>query len=108
MLRYQNGLFLPERGMSNLDKVAREAEADRVFIDLLKRFLVAGRNVSEKSSSPNYAPKKFVAEDEAKAAHLRKADFEESMRRLFANGKIVVVTYGKPSNRHERIGVKNA
>jgi RecA-family ATPase len=25
VVRYQNGLFLPERGMSNLDKVAREA-----------------------------------------------------------------------------------
>jgi hypothetical protein len=34
VLRYQNGLFLPERGMSSLDKVAHQANADRLFIDL--------------------------------------------------------------------------
>jgi RecA-family ATPase len=84
VVRYQNGLFLPERGMSNLDKAARAAEADRVFIDLLKRFLGAGRNVSDKSSSPNYAPKAFAKEAEAKKTNLRSAELEDAMRRLFA------------------------
>jgi RecA-family ATPase len=108
VLRYQNGLFVPERGMSNLEKAAREAEADRVFIVLLKRFSVAGRNVSPSTTSPNYAPKVFVEEAEAKGAHLHRADFKDAMRRLFASEKIVVETYGKPSNPHQRIGVKNA
>jgi RecA-family ATPase len=108
VVRYENGLFVPERGMSNLNKAAREAEADRVFIDLLTRFTVAGRNVSDKSSSPNYAPRVFALEAEGKAANLRKAELEDAMRRLFANGRIVVETYGKASNQHERIGVKNA
>jgi len=108
VVRYQNGLFLPERGLSNLDKAAREAEAERIFIDLLKRFSDAGRKVSHKASSPNYAPKVFAAEAEAKGARLRKTDLEEAMRRLFADTKIVVETYGKPSNPHECIGVKNA
>ena len=108
VVRYQNGLFLPERGLSNLEKVAREAEAERIFIDLLKRFSDAGRNLSHKDSSPNFAPKVFVAEAEAKEARLRKTDFEEAMRRLFADKKIAVETYGRPSNPHERLGVKNA
>jgi RecA-family ATPase len=108
VVRYQNGLFLPERGMSSLDKVARDAEADRIFIDLLRRLAGEGRNVNSKTTSPNYAPKVFVAEIEVKKAHLRKADLEEAMRRLFASGKIVVETYGRPSNPHERIEVKNA
>jgi RecA-family ATPase len=108
VVRYQNGLFLPERGLSNLEKAAREAEAERIFIDLLKRFSDAGRSLSHKVSSPNYAPKVFVAEAEAREARLRKTDLEEAMRRLFADEKIVVETYGKPSNPHERIGVKNA
>jgi RecA-family ATPase len=98
VVRYQNGLFLPERGMSNLDKAARDAEADRAFIVLLRRFLEAGRNVSEKSSSPNYAPKGFAKEAEAKTANLRGADFEGAMRRLFANGTIIVEPYGRASN----------
>ena len=108
VVRYQNGLFLPERGLSNLDKATREAEAERLFIDLLKRFSDAGRNLSCSVSSPNYAPKVFAAEAEAKGARLRKTDLEEAMRRLFADKKIVVETYGRPSNPHERIGVKNA
>jgi RecA-family ATPase len=108
VVRYQRGLFLPERGMSNLDAAAREAEADRIFIDLLGRFADTGRNLSDSTTSPNYAPKKFVTEDEAKTAHLRKADFEESMRRLFAAKKLEVETYGKPSNPHRRIRVKDA
>ena len=109
VLRYQNGLFLPERGLSNLDKAAREAEADQTFLVLLNRFSAAGRNVSHKSSSPgNYAPKVFAAEAEAKTANLRKAELEVAMRRLFADEKIVVEPYGKASNPHERIGVKNA
>lgn len=108
VVRYQNGLFLPERGLSNLDKATREAEAERLFIDLLKRFSDAGRNLSCSVSSPNYAPKVFAAEAEAKGARLRKTDLEEAMRRLFADKKIVVETYGRPSNPHERIVVKNA
>jgi RecA-family ATPase len=109
VVRYQDGLFLPERGMSNLEKATHEAEADRVFIDLLKRFAAAGRNVSHNPSSPsNYAPKVFGQEIEAKNAHVNKADFEASMRRLFANNKIVVEPYGRKSHPHERIGVKDA
>jgi hypothetical protein len=61
-----------------------------VFLDLLKRFAAAGRKVSEKPTSPNYTPRLFLMEEEAKKTNLRKADFEAAMRRLFANGKIVV------------------
>ncbi len=80
----------------------------RVFMELLMRFASGGRNLSHSRSSPNYAPKVFVAEAEAKNARLRKGDLEEAMRRLFADKKIVVENYGRPSNPHERIVVKNA
>jgi RecA-family ATPase len=109
VVRYQNGLFIPERGISNLEKAAHEAEADRVFIDLLNRFRAAGINVNHKPTSPsNYAPKVFGQETEAKNARLNKVDLEASMKRLFANGKIEVKPYGKKSNPHERLEIKNA
>ena len=38
VLRYQHGLFLPEAGVSDLDKAARTAKAEDVFMDLLRRF----------------------------------------------------------------------
>jgi hypothetical protein len=31
VLRYKDGLFLPEPGIANLDKLAREAKADELF-----------------------------------------------------------------------------
>ncbi|MGB6707446.1 MAG: hypothetical protein WBE94_20310, partial [Pseudolabrys sp.] len=51
VLRYNNGLFLPVAGVSSLDKIAREASADGVFMDLLRRFAGQGQNVSNKKQS---------------------------------------------------------
>jgi hypothetical protein len=51
VVRYQNGLFLPEPGMASLDKLAREAKADEVFLELLTRFGREGRNGHRRKSS---------------------------------------------------------
>jgi RecA-family ATPase len=106
VVRYGNGLFLPVAGMSGLDKIAREAKADGIFLDLLQRFAGEGRNVSDKQTSNNYAPATFAQEAEAKKQHLRKADLEASMRRLFADKKIHVENYGRPSRPTSRIAIK--
>ena len=66
VLRYRGGLFLPEGGVSGLDKIAREQKAEEAFLTLLARFNEQGRNVSDKSSSPTYAAAAFVREKEAK------------------------------------------
>jgi RecA-family ATPase len=106
VLQYRNGLFLPVAGLSNLDKLAREAKADEVFLDLLKRFTDQGRNTSHNDSSRTYAPAAFAKEVEAKKAQLHKADFEAAMRRLFASGKIYVENYGRPSRPYSRLALK--
>jgi RecA-family ATPase len=105
VLRYRNGLFLPEKGASGLDKLAREAKADETFVDLLKRFANEGRNVSHNVNAKTYAPTAFAAETEAKNHQLRKADFENAMRRLFEAKKIRVENYGRPSQPHSRITI---
>ena len=51
-LRYQRGLFLPEQGMSSLDKLAREQKAEETFLTLLARLGREGRNVSDKPTRP--------------------------------------------------------
>jgi RecA-family ATPase len=101
VLRYQRGLFLPEGGMSNLDKLAREQKADEVFLMLLKTFASQGRNVSDKANSPGHAPAAFSKE--AAATGLRKDDLAAAMRRLFDAGKIRVEDYGRPSRPYHRI-----
>jgi RecA-family ATPase len=98
-LRYERGLFLPPTGQTNFE----DAKADSIFLDILGRMSSEGRNVSHTTSAPNYAPKLFAAEPEAKSARLRKADLENTMRRLFLSKKIVVQQYGKPSNPHDRL-----
>jgi RecA-family ATPase len=106
VLRYQRGLFLPEGGVSDLDKLAREAAADGLFLDLLRRFADQGRNVSDKQNSPNFAPAAFVDDPETKRLGLRKADLKAAMSRLFDTGKIHVENYGRPSRPYSRLSVK--
>ena len=74
VLRYQRGLFFPEGGISNLDKVAKEQRADETFVALLARYTRESRNVSDKPTSHNYAPTNFCKEGEAKG--LRKSDLK--------------------------------
>jgi hypothetical protein len=104
VLRYQHGLFLPEAGPSSLDKLAREAEAEDVFLALVRRLDGQGRNVSHKPGT-NYAPTTLVKEPEAKKAHLRKDDLQAAMLRLFDKGKIRVGESGKPSRPSSKIEV---
>jgi RecA-family ATPase len=102
ILRYQNGLFLPEPGVVSMDQATREATAQDVFLDLVKRFNEQNRMVSDKNCM-NYAPMLFVEEDEAKLAGLTKADLKTAMRRLFRDNKIRNEPYGKQSRPHFRI-----
>jgi hypothetical protein len=83
-LRWQNGVYVPVAGIGSLDKMAKEQNADRLFVALLDRFNDQGRNVSEKAASKNYAPTVFGKEADAKQHGIRKADLEDAMRRLFS------------------------
>jgi RecA-family ATPase len=103
ILRYQNGLFLPEGGISNLDQMARNMKAQEVFLDLLQRFYSQDRNVSEKTTARNFAPTEFAKEKTAKELGLRKADLEQAMRDLFSANKIALEQYDKPSRNFWRL-----
>jgi RecA-family ATPase len=102
-LRYQSGLFLPEAGVSSLDKLAREGRAEEIFLTLLDRYELAERNVCEKTSSPNFAPTVFCRESEARSSGLRKEDLNGAMLRLFERNMIHVENYGRPSRPASRI-----
>jgi RecA-family ATPase len=104
VLRYQHGLFLPEAGVSSLDKMAREQRAEDIFLSLFARFQREGRDdLSDGPSSPRYAPKMFYQEKEAKG--LRKADLENAMLRLFETRKLHVERDGKPSRQRSRFAL---
>jgi RecA-family ATPase len=102
-LKWNNGLFLPVGGISNLEKLAAEQKADQTFLALLNRFNGQGRNTCEKLNASTYAPTLFAKESEAKEHGIKKADLEAAMRRLFATGKIRLEPYGAPSKALRRL-----
>ena len=106
VLKYTNGLFLPVPGMASLDRLAHQAKAQQVFLDLLARFNREGRNVSA-NPGRGYAPSTFAGEAEAKAAHLNSRDLKDALRQLFQDGKIWNEPYGRASHLHRRIAIKN-
>ena len=61
VVRYQGGLFLPEKGLSSIEVAAAEQDANELFLTLLDRYMASGRNVSHKEKSRNYAPRVFAA-----------------------------------------------
>jgi hypothetical protein len=104
-VRYREGLFLPEAGTSSLDKIAKEAKAEEVFLALLGRFASENRNVGDKVG-PSYAPAFFSREEEASRAKVNRKDLEAAMRRLFKAGKIWNQPYGRPPRPCYRIAAK--
>jgi RecA-family ATPase len=106
VLRYQRGLFLPEAGVSNLDKLGREIKAEEIFLDLLRRFTREGRNISHVLTAPTNAPAAFAREAEAKKFRIGKDDLKGAMSRLFAANKIFVEQYGRPSRPSSRLAVR--
>jgi RecA-family ATPase len=106
VLRYQNGLFLPVPGMSTLNRAAKEAVAEDVFLTLLRRFTTTNRMVFDKAGR-GYAPAMFAREDEATKVGITGKNLEVAMRSLFKSGKIWNEPYGKPSRPSYRIAFKS-
>ena len=79
----------PGQGLSSAELAEIERTAEHVFLQLLGKFVLQGRAVSDKTRG-SYAPKLFAKEPEAKMAKLNIAMLEGAMQRLFANGKIKV------------------
>jgi RecA-family ATPase len=102
-LRYTNGMFLTIPGASTLDKAAHEAKADSLFQQLLTRLSDRGENLSPKRTANMFAPTVFAKEPEAKAANVRKKDFENAMVRLLDANKIHPAPYGSPSRDTRRL-----
>ena len=71
LLRWRNGVFVPEPGTGSLEKAAADAKAENAFLDILARFNRQERNISDKAG-PTHAPTIFARESEAKAVRVGK------------------------------------
>jgi RecA-family ATPase len=104
VLRYADGLFLPVPGVNSLDRAARDAQVEDVFLALLQRFTREGRNTSD-AKGPTYGPALFAQETEAKEAGLKTDDLAGAMRRLFEKDSIHREPYRKDSKDRWRLAV---
>ena len=103
LLRWKNGVFVPEPKPGSLETRAREQRADELFLSLLDRWNDQNRTVSDKKTSNNYAPTAFANEPEAKDAKIDKKDLADAMTRLFAADQLRCEPYGPPSTPHSKI-----
>ncbi len=103
LLRWERGVFVPEAGCSSLEKLAADQETDEWFLEQLACYAQQGRNLSDKSSAHNFAPKKLSEERGRGGKRVNKAVIKASMERLFAANKIHVEPYGPPSKGLSRL-----
>jgi RecA-family ATPase len=68
VLRYTDGMFLPVPGISSLDKLAREARADELFVRLVDETNRRNERFSSLIGAHMYAPSVFARDADAKAA----------------------------------------
>ena len=66
-----------------------EQQAETIFLQLMARFCLEGREVNDRLGS-KYAPLLFSREPEARSAKVGKRALEEAMRRLFVARRIRV------------------
>jgi RecA-family ATPase len=106
ILRYKNGLFLPEAGLSNIDKAAREALVDEAFMDGLRTIIAQGRDAMEGYTSPQYGPTLIAALCTTMDKGIRKPELQRSMERLLEAEKIHIgKTDGPASKARNRINI---
>ena len=96
-----------EDGRLDLDRLAREAEGGQMFVDLLRRFTDPGRQRQPQERPPRITrPRRSPKSRKPKRRSSERTTSRTAMRRLFAAGRILVETYGRPSQPSSRLAVK--
>ena len=99
-LRWRDGAFVLDSPTGGFDRLAVDAKAQRIFLDLLAEFKAQGRDVSA-NRSPTFAPTCF--EKHPRAECLTKKAFERAMEKLLSSKRIAVEHFGSPSRPRSRL-----
>ena len=104
VLRFRNGLFLPEAGLSTLEKLARDQKVDETFLDVLGKLIKQNRPVSPSSHASNYGPKVIAGHPDGKAYKQR--DYRDALERLLTADRIHIASFGPRTKtvRHLALG----
>lgn len=101
-LRWVDGCYIVDtpRMMSSGDPLVSSAKAERVFLELLAKYIGQNRYVSP-SEGKSYAP--FIFAKDAAAEGVNKAALKAAMERLLADGRIENAPYGAPSKKQFKL-----
>ena len=100
MRRVSEG-FVPVVPLTVAETRARDVNAEVVFLKLLNRWNLQGRNLSPHSQASTYAAKVLATQPDREG--LLRSDFEGAMDRLFREGRLMTEMWGPPSNRKQRV-----
>lgn len=93
---WRDGVFVADPAETGLDRMARNAKSERVFLKLLDEFNAEGRRVRH-TAGDGYAPNTFAKSGRSEG--LGRNVLRDAMETLFAKGVIRVAEEGPPSRR---------
>jgi RecA-family ATPase len=103
-MRWQRGMFAPDRLTAGGDPMVAAARAERVFTELLKKYIGQNRYVST-SEGKSYAP--FIFRSDAAKEGVTKKELQIAMEQLLAKGTIENAPHGAPSKKMYRLYVNS-
>ncbi|ATX67935.1 ATPase [Roseinatronobacter bogoriensis subsp. barguzinensis] len=103
-LKWRQGVFVPDAPVTGLDRMAANAKAERVFLNLLRAFTAQGRRVNH-AGGPTYAPKLFSEHQDAEKC--TKRVLRAAMEKLLADGKIKIEEDGPSYKRRTFLAVSD-
>ena len=102
VLHYEAGVLVPMATGAPLSEMAKQAQAENVFMIILTRLFEQGRFVGQ-SKGINFAPAIFAREPEAADAMVSKDRLHAAMIKLFEKKRIIIQPYGEKARGKTRI-----
>jgi RecA-family ATPase len=103
-MRWHEGVFIASNPPTGILGSIERRTAERVFLDQFEATERENQPVSSNVRAGNYAPRLFVRRPDHDRFQVK--HFEAAMQRLFAQGEIVNVPYGRKGDERTRIARK--
>jgi RecA-family ATPase len=103
ILRYRDGLFLPESGVSDLEKRALEQRVEEKFLAVLGKLIDQKRPLSPSVHASNYAPTVIGGHPDGKP--YSRTLYQEAMERLLNDSKIHIEEMGPASKKSRTLAL---
>jgi RecA-family ATPase len=100
-MRWEDGVLIATESAVGIDRIAMNAKADRVFMELLRATYAMGDWVAPSRSARNYAPSAFAKHPDRE--NIGKPAFEGALARVTRSGLAKIERYGRPAEPRSRL-----